>query len=131
MKWYKLKKAFIISNYPIQLLFCIFFTVFFSSCGTTFIQKGKSYPPYSGEVRVFWKNHGVPANPNTYDFIGTVSGRATWCGVAAGKFTESLHEKLIDQAGQHGGNGIILYCGEIGTTGECYCYGDIIKFKKM
>ena len=122
-------QRFIATKTTIRILFFFLLAACLTSCGITFIQKGRAYTPYSGEVQVFWKSHGIPANPNTYDFIGTVSGRATWCGIAAGKFTQSLHKKLIEQAGPHGGNGIILYCGEIGTTGECYCYGDIIRFR--
>ncbi len=113
----------------ILLFLCVVLAALFASCGTRFVRKGGSYPPYTGEIRVFWKDHGVPANPSSYEFIGTVSGRATWCGISAGRFNEGLHKKLIEEAGRNGGNGIILYCGEIGTTGECYCYGDVIRFR--
>ena len=129
MKRNELRHKFIGSQITIRILFCILLATFLISCGTSFIRKGKTYPPYTGEIRVFWKNHGVPEDPNTYEFIGTVSGRSTWCGVVVGKFNQGLHKELIAQAGEHGGNGIILYCGEVGTTGECYCYGDIIRFK--
>lgn len=114
-------------------MYAIFFIVIitsFVSCGTSFVRKGKTYPPYTGEIRVFWKEHGVPADPNSYELIGSVSGRSTWCGITPGKFNEGLHKELINQAGKYGGNGIILYCGEIGTVDKCYCYGDIIRFKK-
>ncbi len=129
MKKKELRHTLFVSRINIGIFSCILIAAFLTSCGTKFVRKGPSYPPYTGEIRVFWKDHGAPADPSSYEFIGTVSGRATWCGISAGRFNEGLHKKLTDQAGQHGGNGIILYCGEIGTTGECYCYGDIIRFK--
>ncbi|MFH2047007.1 MAG: hypothetical protein ABIK92_17905 [Pseudomonadota bacterium] len=129
MKRKELRHKFFTSQIVIRILFCILVATFLTSCGTKFIRKGGTYPPYAGEVRVFWKDHGVPADPNSYEFIGTVSGRSTWCGITQGKFNEGLHKKLTEQAGNNGGNGIILYCGEIGTVGECYCYGDVIRFK--
>jgi len=117
----------------IRILVSVLLIIFLASCttttGTSFVRTGNTYPPYTGEIRVFWKEHGVPADRNSYEFIGTVSGSSLWCGVKTGKENEALHKELIDQAGKYGGNGIILYCGEIGTVGECKCYGDIIRFK--
>ena len=112
------------------LLLCIFILTSVCSCGIKFTQKGETFLPYTGKVKVFWKEHGVPADPNTYDLIGTVSGRVTWCGVTKGRYATDLHNELINEAGKHGGNGIILYCGEVGSVGQCDCYGDIIRFKK-
>ncbi len=131
MKKRELSHALMGPQITIRILFCILVATFLISCGTSFIRKGNTYPPYTGEIRVFWKDHGVPADTNSYEFIGTVSGRSTWCGATPGKFNEGLHKELIEQAGKYGGNGIILYCGEIGTVGACYCYGDIIRFKGL
>lgn len=131
MKIRKLRRKFIRSKITIHILFCILVATFIVSCGTSFTRKGNTYPPYTGGIRVFWKDHGVPADPNSYELLGTVSGRSTWCGITPGKFNEGLHNDLIKQAGTYGGNGIILYCGEIGTVGACYCYGDVIRFKGL
>lgn len=131
MKKKALRHRFMVSHLTIRILSCIMATTFLISCGTNFIRKGATYPPYTGEIRVFWKDHGVPTDPNSYEFIGTVSGRSTWCGITPGKFNEGLHKKLTEEAGKFGGNGIILYCGEIGTVGACDCYGDVIRFKGL
>lgn len=129
MKRQIIRNKSVLSKGVIGILICILMTVFLTSCGTKFIRKGKIYPRYTGEIRVYWKEHGVPVDRNSYEFLGTVSGRSTWCGVAIGRDNQKLHGELTKQAGIHGGNGIILYCGELGTTGECYCYGDVIRFK--
>lgn len=105
-----------------------------TECGgivnTRYTKMGPEYPPYAGDVKVFWKDHGVPADPNTYELIGTASGRVLDCGVTQARFSEKLHKYIIDQASRHGGNGVILYCGELGTGEDaCYCYGDIIRIK--
>ena len=106
---------------------------FLCACGSisnkNIVYKGPKYPPYEGEVKLFWKDHGVPADPNRYEFIGTVSGRTTWCGVTQAAFHKELHDWIKEEAAKAGGNGVIIYCGELGTTGECYCYGDVIRFK--
>lgn len=118
-----------------RLLICISILTLICSCsgGVTNVRytpkSGTTFPPYTGEIKVFWKEHGIPADPNSYVFIGTISGRSLWCGVTPAKMNTGLHQHLISQAGKYGGNGIVLYCGEIGTTGECHCYGDIIRFK--
>jgi hypothetical protein len=113
------------------IILCVFSTSCLVSCGggIKFIRMGNTFPPYTGEIRVFWKEHGVPVEP--YEVIGTVSGRSTWCGVTPARLNEDLHKQLINETGKYGGNAIILYCGEIGSTGACYCYGDIIRFKEL
>ena len=121
-------------NLLVGILSSIMVIVMISGCGvvsTRYVKKGPEYPPYGGEVKVFWKDHGVPADPNTYELIGTVSGRVLECGITQARFSEKLHKYIIDQASQHGGNGVIIYCGEIGTVDACYCYGDIIRFKQL
>ena len=113
---------------------CIFVSVLFCSCGPaidlTYVPNAPPYPPYTGKVAVFWKDHGVQPNPDTYDLIGTVSGQSDWCGTNKEKFYTDLQDRLINEANKYGGNGIILRCGQIGSIGECYCYGDIIRLKK-
>lgn len=99
-----------------------------SVSNTKTVRKGPTYPPYEGPVQVFWKEHGTPP-PGSYVLIATVSGRATWCGVTKAKFHEELHQYLIAEAGRLGGTGVILHCGEVGTVGECYCYGDAIRLR--
>ena len=89
----------------------------------------KQYPPYSGNVDVYWKEQGVSADLRKYEFIATVRARSTWCGITAGKFNTDLHSYIIARAGEVGGNAVVLYCGELGTTGECDCYGDVYRKK--
>jgi hypothetical protein len=100
-----------------------------NSFGSTKVSRtGGHYPPYNGTARIFWKEHGVP-NPNRYSVIGRISGRTTWCGVEAAKFNTALHNWIAQQAAKMGGNGVIMYCGEVGTTGQCHCYGDAIRLR--
>jgi hypothetical protein len=117
-----------------HILLYIFMITLFCSCsgGITNVKytpTGSNFPPYTGEIKVFWKEHGVPKDPNSYVFVGRVSGQSLWCGVTLAQSNTELHQHLIDQAGKHGGNGIILMCGEVGSVGQCFCYGDIIRFK--
>jgi len=130
MKRKKMRHAFIESDSTIRILFCILVTTFLVSCGTgtRFVRTGTTYPPYTGEIRVFWKDHGVQANTDSYKLIGTVSGSSQTCGIATGRFNERLHKELIEQAGKYGGNGVILYCGEPGSPRRCDCWGDVIRF---
>jgi hypothetical protein len=113
---------------------CIFVGALLCSCSPVidvkYIPNGPRFPRYTGKIAVFWKEHGIPIEPDTYDFIGTISGQSNWCGTNKAKFYTDLQNYLINEAGKYGGNGIILHCGELGSTGECYCYGDIIRFKK-
>jgi len=113
---------------------CICVSVLLCSCGPVidvqYLPNRPALPPYTGKVAVFWKEHGTSMDPSTYDLIGTVTAQSNWCGTNKAKFNTGLHNYLINQAGEHGGNGIILYCGEIGSIAECYCYGDIIRFKQ-
>jgi hypothetical protein len=120
-----------VSAFAIPVLFSILVTTFLTSCSTHFVREGKTYPPYTGEVLVFWKEHGVPGDPNAYEFLGTVHKRSTWCGITPAKYNKELHKALIDEAGKYGGNAVILYCGEIGTVGACTCYGDVIRFARL
>jgi hypothetical protein len=107
--------------------------LFICSCASiinkNIVYKGPKYPPYKGELKVYWKDHGVPADPNRYVLIGTVSGRTAACGLKQAAFHKELHDWIKDEAAKAGGNGVIIYCGELGSVGECFCYGDIIHFK--
>lgn len=87
------------------------------------------YKPYTGEVKVFWKEHGVPLDPNSYSFIATISAIPFWAGVYEGKFYEPLHKYIINKAAEVGGNAVIMYCGEIGSIAQATCYGDAIRLK--
>lgn len=89
----------------------------------------KRYPPVSGNVDVYWKEQGAPAYLRKYEFVATVKARSTWCGITAGKFNTEVHDYIISRAGEVGGNAVVLYCGEVGTTGECDCYGDVYRKK--
>lgn len=130
MKRKKLRHEFIELDFTIRILFCILVTTFLVSCGsgTSFVRTGAIYPPYTGEIRVFWKDHGAQVKTNSYKFIGTVSQKSKMCESEPGRFDERLHKDLIEQAGQYGGNGIILYCGETGSPRHCDCWGDVIRF---
>jgi hypothetical protein len=103
------------------------------SCGSIsnkkIAYKGPKYPPYEDEIIVYWKEHGVPKDPNTYELIATISGRTTWCGVTKAAFDKELHDWIKEEAAKVGGNAVIIYCGELGSVSECYCYGDVIRFK--
>lgn len=87
------------------------------------------YPPYTGKVKVFWKEHGVPSDPNTYEFIGTVSAMPFWAGIYEGKLYAPLHKYIVDKAAEIGGNAVIIYCGELGTVADAQCYGDVLRMK--
>ena len=93
----------------------------------TIYHGAKRYPPSSGTVEVFWKEQGVPGNLRKFEFVATVKARSTWCGVTVGKFNTEVHDYIISRAGEIGGNAVVLYCGELGTTGECDCYGDVYR----
>ena len=96
----------------------------------SYISKGPSAPPKpSDEVKVFWREHGVP-DPATYELLGTNAAKAFWCQSKPARLEEAVHKYLIEDAGKRGGDGVILYCGEVGTTGGCFCYGDVILFHK-
>ena len=118
------------------LILCIvFISVLFSGCASTAIRgetltykSDKRYPAYTGKVKVYWKEHGVP-RVNTYSLIATVSGMPFWAGIYDAKNYEPLHKYIIRKAAEVGGNGVIIYCGEIGTVGASTCYGDVIRLK--
>jgi hypothetical protein len=44
-------------------------------------------------------------------------------------YDKDLHDWIKKEAAKAGGNGVIISCGELGTVGECNCYGDVIRFK--
>lgn len=115
------------------VLSVIFISLLFSGCasirGKRLVYKtSKKYKPYTGEVKVFWKEHGVP-DPNLYSLIATVSGMPYWAGIYEGKTFEPLHKYIIKKAAEVGGNAVIIYCGEIGTVAQATCYGDAIWLK--
>ena len=111
-------------------LLALFMGILLCSCANVkFTPHGKTFPPYTGNIKVIWKDRGLAVNPNSYDFIGTVSDSVAWCGIIPANLDDNLHNRLVKEAGKYGGNGIILYCGEIGSVDECKCYGDIIRFK--
>ncbi len=101
-----------------------------SGCGgilyENWAQNGPRLDPYQGAPKVFWKEHGVP-NPNSYTFLGTVSARSGCC---LGMADEKLHQYLINEAPKHGGDGVILNCGPLGSDAEEWCYGNVIRFKR-
>jgi hypothetical protein len=115
----------------INTLLALFMSILLCECANVkFIPHGKTFPPYTGEIKIIWKEHRLLVDPNSYDFIGTVSADSvTWCGTIPAKLDDDLHIRLINEVGKYGGDGIILYCGEIGSVNECTCYGDIIRFK--
>ena len=111
-------------------LFALLSCILLSSCvNVKFIPHGKTFPPYTGDIKVIWKEPRLVPNPNSYDLIGTVTGSVILCGVEPAMLDTDLHNRLIKETRKYGGNGIILYCGEMGEADECKCYGDIIRFK--
>ncbi len=78
---------------------------------------------------MYWKEKGPPADLRQYEFIATVKGSSTWCGLTKGMFNTDLHKYIVSRAGEVGGDALVLYCGELGTTGECDCYGDVYRRK--
>jgi hypothetical protein len=91
------------------------------------------FKPYEGDIRVLQKEFGFPADlqGKRYYVLGQISGRSTWCGFTPPIRNEKLQNYLIDQARQKGGNAIMLLCGYGGRTeGECYCYGDVLRFEE-
>ncbi len=93
----------------------------------TIYHSTERYPPSTGNVDVVWKEQGVPGHLREYKFVATVKARSTWCGVTAEKFNMEVHDYIISRAREVGGNSVVLYCGELGTTGECDCYGDVYR----
>ncbi len=85
----------------------------------------KKYEPYKGQVQVFWKEHRTPIK-GTYAPIATITGKPMWAGIYTARSYQPLHQYIIDKAAEVGGNGVIIYCGEVGTVGESTCYGDAI-----
>ena len=79
------------------LILCIIsISVLFSGCSSTAIRgetltykTDKRYQPYTGKVKVFWKEHGVP-RVNSYALIATISGMPFWAGVYEAKNFEPL-----------------------------------------
>lgn len=111
-------------------LLALFMSILLCSCvNVKFIPHGKTFPPYTGEIKVIWKEPRLVPNPNSYDLIGTVTGSVIFCSVVPAMLDTDLHNRLIKETRKYGGNGIILYCGETGAEDECRCYGDIIRFK--
>lgn len=114
------------------LLFAVAMAFCVVACGgissKTIVYKGQKYPPYDGEVKVYWKEHGVPP-PKTYELIATIGGRTTMCGFTKAAFHKELHDWIKEEAAKAGGNGVIIHCGDLGTVGECHCSGDVIRFK--
>ena len=105
-----------------------------SGCGSIKSKKliyktSEVYKPYTGVVKVFWKYHGVPADPNSYTLIATISGKPFWAGVYDAKDFEPLHKYIINKAAEVGANAVIMYCGEIDSVGASKCYGDAIWLK--
>ena len=112
-------------------LLALFVSILLCSCTSVkFFPQGKTFPPYTGEIKVIWKEPRLVPNPNSYDLIGTVTGSVMWCGVVPAMLDTDLHNRLIKEAMKYGGNGIILSCGEMGAIDECKCFGDIIRFKQ-
>ena len=106
----------------------------FSACSSvtsrdTIYQGTKRYPANPGTVAVYWKDQGVPVDLTGYDFVATVKARSTWCGLKQARFNSNVHSYLISRAGEVGGDTVVLYCGELGSVGECYCYGDVYRKK--
>ncbi len=114
-----------------NVLLALFMGILLCSCvDFKFTPQGKTFPPYTGDIKVIWKERGLVPNPNSYDLIGTVTGRVIFCGAVPGWSDTDLHNRLIKKASEYGGNGIILSCGETGAADECKCYGDVIRFKQ-
>ena len=110
-------------------LFAVFMSTLLCACAVKFTPQGKTFPPYTGDIKVIWKEPGIVPNPDSYDLIGTVTGRVILCGAVPGWADTDLHNRLIKETRKYGGNGIILSCGAMGAEDECKCYGDIIRFK--
>ena len=57
-------------------------SILLCACGNVkFIPHGKTFPPYTGEIKVIWEEPRLLPNPNSYDFIGTVTGSVIFCAV--------------------------------------------------
>ena len=114
----------------------ISFSLFASGCASTgnvrneqvVHRASQKYPPFTGKVKIYWKDHLVP-NPRTYEVIAIVSAMPFWAGIYEAKTYEPLHKHIEKRAAELGGNGVIMYCGEIGTVGQGTCYGEVIWLK--
>jgi uncharacterized lipoprotein YajG len=119
-------------NYTIAKRIILIAVLLLAGCASvsstdTLYHGTKRYPPHSGNVDVYWKEQGAPADLRKYEFVATVKARSTWCGITAARFNSEVHNYIISRAGQVGGDAVVLYCGELGTTGECECYGDVYR----
>ncbi len=121
-------------DYLLRFIMVAILTFTLIACASTRGEKiiyksDKRFSPYKGKVKVYWKDHGIPGNPNSYTFIATIKAQSFWAGIRPGKFNEKLHELIINKTAEVGGNAVLLYCPEIGTVGQEYCYGDAIKIR--
>ncbi len=119
----------------LRVFFVLLLTSVFISCaavrGKDILYKtSERFDPYDGNVKIYWKEHGVPADPNSYTVIATIRAQSFWAGIREGKFNKKVHQFIIQKTAEIGGNGVIIYCGEIGSVGQAVCYGDVIRIKK-
>lgn len=114
-------------------LISLFLTSVLVSCGglkskNTIYKTNKQYPPYTGEVRVFWKEYEMPQT--AYSTIATISAEPFWAGIHTNAAAyKPLHDYIINKAAEVGGNGVIIHCGALGTVGQTICSGDAIWLK--
>jgi hypothetical protein len=109
----------------IRLLIIAAVVALATGCGISVSMRGPALPPRP-PARIIWKAHSAGLAPGSYTLIAVVKKRTTWCGATKARFDRDNHRALARKAGELGGNVIVLRCGAPGTTGECYCWGDVI-----
>lgn len=114
-------------------MFCVFFMAVLVGCGfgTTITQKGPKYAPREGPAKMLWRNRAVLPDPSTYELLATIQRRTGTCGISPAMTDQDNHATIASEAGKLGADAVVIDCGIPGTTGECHCFGDAIRYREL
>jgi hypothetical protein len=88
---------------------------------------GVSYPQRVDKAKIIWRQAFVDADPASYEIVGQVQKRTTWCGVTQAAADADNHATVAEEAARLGADVVVLDCGAVGTVGECTCFGTALR----
>jgi hypothetical protein len=88
---------------------------------------GVSYPQRVDTAKIIWRQSFVQMDPASYEVVGQVQKRTTWCGVTQAAADEDNHAAVAEEAARLGADVVVLDCGGVGTVGECTCFGTALR----
>ncbi len=100
-----------------------------AGCGST----PNSTPAAGSEGRsdpaeIIWAEQATAVDPGSYEVVGTLKKRTTWCGVTPAISDSKNHQALATKAARLGADAIFLSCGAPGTVGQCICTARAIRW---